>query len=192
MEIAYFLILLNTRGERFNFLMPIFFQLFWRAFSFFLWPPRHWQLPTTPRRLPPHLASPMSLSSTKRWNRLHKILLSQATTSDASQICSKWTYCESSYCLKEHPPMPYNYAWAVADPEAGLDFGQVLLTTVNSSSFWFIALVDHIILIGGSVWVCILYLKLPFPIMVAKQMCKIWAFTKSSFALYSFPSILCM
>merc|ERR1739842_26249 len=25
---------------------------------------------------------------------------------------------------KEHPPMPYNYAWAVADPEAGLDFGQ--------------------------------------------------------------------
>ena len=29
--------------------------------------------------------------------------------------------------------MPYNYAWAVADPEAGLDFGQVLLTTMNSS-----------------------------------------------------------
>merc|ERR1712212_66949 len=25
---------------------------------------------------------------------------------------------------KEHPHMPYNYAWAVADPGAGLDFGQ--------------------------------------------------------------------
>ena len=26
--------------------------------------------------------------------------------------------------------MPYNYAWAVADPEAGLDFGQVPFPTV--------------------------------------------------------------
>ena len=25
--------------------------------------------------------------------------------------------------------MPYNYAWAVADPEAGLDFGQVPFPT---------------------------------------------------------------
>ena len=170
--------------------MPIFFQLFWRAFSFSLWPPPHWQLPTTPRRRPRHLASPMSLSSTRRWNRLCKMILSQATTSDASKICSKWTYCESSYFLKEHPPMPYNYAWAVADPEAGLDFGQVQQWIPVD---WFIVLVDsdQIILIGGTVWVCILYLKLPFLIMVAKQMCEIWASNKSSFAVYSFPSILC-
>ena len=64
--------------------------------------------------------------------------------------------------LKEHPPMPYNYAWAVADPEAGLDFGQVPFTTMHSWTDWFIALVDsdHIIPIECSVWVCISYLFL--------------------------------
>ena len=71
----------------------------------------------------------MSLSSTKRWNRLHKI--SNQSTIFWKRLLLKvlfhiWIYCAIS---KEHPPMPYNYAWAVADPEAGLDFGQVPFPT---------------------------------------------------------------
>ena len=32
--------------------------------------------------------------------------------------------------------MPYNYAWAVADPEAGLDFGQVYFPNILVCSNW--------------------------------------------------------
>ena len=51
--------------------------------------------------------------------------------SDASKFGSIFGYIVLAPISKEHPPMPYNYAWAVADPEAGLDFGQVSTSSNN-------------------------------------------------------------